>query len=108
MNSATATGNAVVVTVELFGMARVHAGVNSFDLAVEDQASIAALLDALAEECPRLMCNVLCRSDDGAVTVAEGYALNRNGLAFLSPDMNGPLDWRSGESLLLLSNQAGG
>lgn len=108
MNSVTATGNIVVVTVELFGMARVRAGLSSVRLAVDTKASIPALLDVLAHECPGLVGNVLWRSDDCAVAVADGYALNRNGLAFLSPDMDGPLDWRPGESLLLLSNQAGG
>ncbi len=108
MNSVTTTRNTVVVTVELFGMARVHAGVNSFDLSVDAQASIATLLDALAEECPGLVGCALCRSDGGAVAVADGYALNRNGLVFLSPDTVAPLHWASGESLLLLSNQAGG
>ena len=108
MNSVTATGNAVVVTVELFGMARVHAGLSSILLAVDTRASVGTLLNTLAEKRPELVGIVLCRSDDGSVTVAEGYALNRNGLAFLPREVDAPLNWVSGESLLLLSNQAGG
>ena len=108
MNSAATVGNTVLVTVELFGMARVRAGVRRVDLAVDPRAPIAALLGAAARECPGLMGNALCRADDGTVAVADGYALNRNGLAFLSPDADVPLDWAAGDSLLLLSNQAGG
>jgi hypothetical protein len=106
MNSVT--GDAVVVTVELFGMARIHAGVNHIELAVDATAPVAAMVRALAHECPELIGNALCLPEDGAVAVADGYALNRNGLAFLSPDVDVPLDWKPGDSLLLLSNQAGG
>ena len=108
MNPVTATGNTVVVTVELFGMARVRAGVRSVCLTLAPQTPVAELLASLAMECPDLLECALCPSADGAVAVADGYALNRNGLAFLSPDIEGPLGWTPGESLLLLSNQAGG
>lgn len=100
--------NTVVVTVELFGMARVHAGLSSVSLEVDTRAPVATLLDALAHECPELVGSALCVSDDGAVAVADGYALNRNGLVFLAPEVDAPLHWIPGESLLLLSNQAGG
>lgn len=106
MNSVA--GNAVVVTVELFGMARIHAGVGQVALAVDATAPAAALVRALAHECPELIGNALCLHEDGTVAVADGYALNRNGLAFLSPDVDVPLVWEPGDSLLLLSNQAGG
>lgn len=108
MTSVTTAGDAVVVTVELFGMARVRAGVSSISLEVGSQSPVAALLDGLAQKCPGLIGNALCLSDGGGITVADGYALNRNGLAFLPPDVDAPLDWASGDSLLLLSNQAGG
>ena len=108
MSSIPTTGNALVVTVELFGMARVHAAVSAIELAVNPQAPVAALLATLAQECPGLIGNALCRADDGTVAVADGYLLNRNGLAFLPPDADASPDWVAGDSLLLLSNQAGG
>ena len=108
MNAITTAGDTVVVTVELFGMARIHAGVGSVTLEVDARAPVATLVHALAHECPDLLGSALHRSEDGAISVADGYALNRNGLAFLSPDVDVPLDWEPGDSLLLLSNQAGG
>ena len=108
MSSVTTTVDAVVVTVELFGLARIRAAVSAIDLAVNPQMPVAALLAALAQECPGLIGYALCRTDDGTVAVADGYALNRNGLAFLPPDADAPLDWAAGDALLLLSNQAGG
>ena len=108
MNSTATSSDGVIVIVELFGMARVQAGVSSVPLAVDAQASIPALLHALARECPELVGCALSQSDDGAVAVADGYALNRNGLEFLPPEIEAPLGWAPGDSLLLLSNQAGG
>ena len=108
MKSAAPTGDAVFVTVELFGLARVRAGVSSVCLAVDAQTPITELLGVLAQECPGLVGTALCLSDRGAISVADGYALNRNGLAFLSPEIETSLDWAPGDSLLLLSNQAGG
>ena len=108
MNTITTPGVAVVITVELFGMARVHAGVGSIELAVGPQAPVPELIGALARQCPGLIGSALRRTDDGTVAVADGYALNRNGLVFLPPDTHAPLNWAAGDSLLLLSNQAGG
>ena len=108
MNSDATTRATVVVTVELFGMARVYAGVNSIDLSIGADASVADLLQILAQQRPALLENALCVTDDGTTAVADGYALNRNGLVFLPPDTDEPVQWASGDSLLLLSNQAGG
>ena len=108
MNSAATTSGRVVVTVELFGMARVRAGVNGIGLTVDPQASVADLLRDLAQQRPELLGNALCVTDDGTTALADGYALNRNGLAFLPLDTYEPVHWASGDSLLLLSNQAGG
>jgi len=102
------TRDAVVITVELFGMARMNAGVSSIALEVVPRPSIAALLHALADQCPALTGCALHTTEDGVVTLADGYALNRNGLAFLSPDLDAALDLEPGDSLLFLSNQAGG
>ena len=108
MNRTTAAGDSVVVTVELFGMARIQAGASSVTLVVDTRAPVRALVDALARECPELVGNALHLTEDGAAAVADGYALNRNGLAFLSSDADAVLPWTPGDSLLLLSNQAGG
>ena len=108
MNSPATAADSVVVTVELFGMARMNAGASSISLEVGSQSPVTTLLDVLGHACPELVGNALCVSDDGTITVADGYALNRNGLVFLPPDVNAPLDWVSGDSLLILSNQAGG
>ena len=57
---------------------------------------------ALAEACPALIGKVI---RDDCSGLQEGYVLNRNGLAFLQGDA---LDVGDGDSLLILSNQAGG
>lgn len=108
MNSPATAAGSVVVTVELFGMARMNAGASRISLEVGSQSPVAALLDALGLACPELVGNALCVSDDGTTAVADGYALNRNGLVFLPPNSDALLDWTAGDSLLLLSNQAGG
>ncbi len=108
MNSVAATGDTVVITIELFGMARISAGVSSLDLAIDTHTRMDAMLGILAQECPALVGSALRVADDGNAAVADGYALNRNGLAFLPPDADSTLRWSSGDSLLLLSNQAGG
>lgn len=104
----TGAVSSVTVTVELFGMARVKTGVSHVRLAVDPQAPVATLVRDLSDRCPVLIGNALCQSVDGSIVVAEGYALNRNGLAFLSPDDQDQPRWADGDSLLLLSNQAGG
>lgn len=106
--SQTAACGSVTVTVELFGVARMKAGVSHVPLLVEPRASVAMLIRSLAMECPGLIGHALQPSDNGAIAVAEGYALNRNGLAFLSADQHDQADWTDGDALLLLSNQAGG
>jgi len=108
MNSPATAAGSLVVTVELFGIARVRAGASSISLEVGSQSPVTTLLDALGHACPELIGNALCVSDDGTMAIADGYALNRNGLVFLTPNSDTLLDWIAGDSLLLLSNQAGG
>ena len=104
----TAIPVSVTVTVELFGMARIKAGVSQISLMVDPQASVATLIHELSDQCPGLIGNGLHEHDDGSIAVAEGYALNRNGLVFLSPNDMNQQNWADRDSLLLLSNQAGG
>jgi hypothetical protein len=94
----------VAITIELFGTARIKAGVGAIPLRIDTGASMVQLAEELARECPALVGNAL--TDYG--TIADGYALNRNGLEFLPPDNGAPLNLRTGDTLLLLSNQAGG
>ena len=97
-------GATVAITVELFGTARMRAGVGAVSLRIDPATTMAELAQALARECPALLGNAL--TDTGAI--AEGYALNRNGLDFLASDSDAPLNLRPGDTLLLLSSQAGG
>ena len=97
-------GATVAITVELFGTARMRAGVGVVSLRIDPTTTMAELAQALARECPALLGNAL--TDTGAI--AEGYALNRNGLDFLASDSDAPLNLRPGDTLLLLSSQAGG
>ncbi len=97
-------GATVAITVELFGTARMRVGANAVSLRIDPAATLIELAQALARECPALLGNAL--TDTGAI--AEGYALNRNGLDFLASDSDAPLNLRPGDTLLLLSSQAGG
>ena len=108
MSVVSAASGPVVVSVELFGTARMKAGARCVPVEVEAGTPIADLLRSLSEQCPELIGCALSETGDRTITVADGYALNRNGLAFLPPDGDAPLDWHTGDSLLLLSNQAGG
>ena len=98
------SGQTIAVAVELFGTARMRAGVGAVSLRMDPAATMGELAQALARECPALLGNAL--TDTGAI--ADGYALNRNGLDFLASDSDAPLNLRPGDTLLLLSNQAGG
>ena len=102
----TVNSGTVLITVELFGLARIKAGVNTLPLQIDAQSTVAELALALAQKCPALLGNAL-REDDG-ITIAEGYALNRNGLTFLPADAGTPLALQPSDTLLLLPNQAGG
>ena len=90
------------VKVELFGTPRLAAGRREVELVLAPGTSRQEFTDALAEACPSLIGKVIRDDRSG---LQEGYVLNRNGLAFLQGDA---LDVGDGDSLLILSNQAGG
>lgn len=94
----------VLVKVELFGLARMKAGVNALTLSLDGAATVADLARELIRACPDLAGAVLL--EDGAI--ADGYVLNRNGLAFLAAEPGALLQLADGDTLLLLPNQAGG
>ena len=92
----------VSVRVELFGTPRLHAGLREVDLELPAEANRQQIIQALAKACPSLVGQVL---RDDLSGLQEGYIFNRNGTAFLSGDS---ISLQSGDSLLLLPNQAGG
>jgi len=99
MNGVTAI---VRVKVELFGTPRIHCGTTAVELSVPYPANRNSLVAALAEHCPSLVGSGLKEDLTG---LDDGYVFNLNGLAFL-----GDADFilADGDSLLLLSSQAGG
>jgi sulfur-carrier protein len=86
-----------VVTIELYGVARVRAGIDRVEV---EAASIGAAMRALARRCPSL---------EGAVVregwLAPSYMIAVNGLQ-MTADPATPL--RDGDALVLLSADAGG
>ena len=89
-------------TVELFGVARLRAKTDRVSLTLAPGADLSDALAALAETIPNLVGSVLT-ADHRALTA--GFACNLNGTDFTS-DLHTPL--RSGDSLLILSSDAGG
>ena len=93
---------APVCRIELFGLARLAAGVPEVSLPLPGPVTLSRAVRFLAEACPALVGKAI-REDGGALM--DGYVLNLNGLSFVDDPsaMVSP-----GESLLLLSDQAGG
>ena len=89
-------------TVELFGVARLRAKTDHVSLTLPAGANLEDALVALAETLPQLVGPVLT-ADHRALTA--GYACNLNGTEF-THDPRQPI--RSGDSLLILSSDAGG
>ena len=93
---------AIAVKVELFGTPSLAAGRREVELILPSGSGRQEFAAAIAEACTALIGNVI---RDDCSGLQEGYVLNRNGLAFLQGDA---LDVGDGDSLLILSNQAGG
>ncbi len=92
----------IAIKVELFGIPRLAAGRREIELDLPPEASRLGFAEALAEACPALVGKVI---RDDLTGLQDGYVLNRNGLAFLKSE---PLNVQDGDSILILSNQAGG
>jgi molybdenum cofactor guanylyltransferase len=92
----------ITCTIELFGPARVRAKTAVVALTLARGATCGDALAALAEKIPRLIGPVLA-TDRRSLT--SGYACNVNAKEFVR-DMRTPL--RSGDSVLILSSDAGG
>ena len=87
---------------ELFGTARLTAGVRWLVLDMVEPATVRSLLPALIERCPALAGAVV---DLDRQAMAPGYVLNRNGRDFLT-DADAMI--YPGDDLLILSSAAGG
>lgn len=92
----------IQVRVELFGTPRLRSGRREVELSLPPQASREQVTRALAEACPALVGHAL-RED--LSDLQDGYVFNRNGTLFLSEES---FAFQAGDTLLLLSNQAGG
>ena len=71
-------------------------------LALPVDVELSQIVRALASECPELVGNVIRQDLSG---LEDGYAFNRSGIAFLG---DGTVSLKPGDSLLVLSSQAGG
>ena len=98
----------VEVRIELFGVPRLVSGARELAVRLPETLSEREFAAALAEACPPLLGRVIC---DDLTGLMQGYVLNLNGLAFLGGLTSGIADsvrLKPGDTLLLLSNQAGG
>jgi molybdopterin-guanine dinucleotide biosynthesis protein A len=92
--------NAVSVSVELFGVARLVAKTQSLSLTLSRGATLAQVFSALAEKLPALAGRVI-----NANGLISGYTCNINGLDFVrTPSAK----VHSGDKIFILSADAGG
>ena len=92
----------IPITVELFGTSRLASGLRQLEIRLPSEVTPHRLAASLADACPALVGHGISGSRDA---LQDGYVLNLNGTAFLGQDV--PV-LKAGDSLLLLSNQAGG
>lgn len=98
----TGVRETVTVQVELFGTPRIKTGRRTVELALPCPANRSRLVAALVKECPVLVGHGL-RTD--LTGLEEGFAFNLNGLTFPGED---DFILAQGDSVLLISSQAGG
>ncbi len=92
-------------TVELFGVARLTARTPRVSLTLSAEATLGDALTVLGAECPALLGAVLSADEAGQTRLRSGYTCNINGKDFVR-DAHTRL--RAGDSLLILSSDAGG
>ncbi len=92
-------------TVELFGVARLTARTSRVALTLSAEATLGDALTVLGVECPALLGSVLSADEAGHASLQSGYTCNINGQDFVR-DAHTRL--RAGDSLLILSSDAGG
>lgn len=95
-------GQSLHCTVELFGVARLVANVKDVSLALDSEATLSDVLEALAAHYPALVGRVI---DANRRTLLDGYACNVNGLDFVRSTAS-PV--HQGDSIVILSADAGG
>ena len=99
---ASLPASAINIRVELFGTPRLRSDRREVALTLPPGAGRNQLVRALALACPAL---VGCGLRQDLADLEDGYIFNRNGVAFLG---EGDFSLQEGDSLLLISNQAGG
>jgi molybdenum cofactor guanylyltransferase len=92
----------VSCTVEFFGMARLLAKTKVVDLELPQEATLADLFAALADQLPTLVGRVITPEKNSLIS---GCACNVNGLEFVR---NPTAKIRTGDKILILSADAGG
>jgi len=92
--------HSILVSVELFGVARMVAKTQTVSLALPQGATLAQVFSALAEKFPLLVGRII--NDHGLIS---GYTSNINGLDFIR-DPGAKV--KSGDKILILSADAGG
>ena len=92
-------------TVELFGVARLTAHTPRVPLTLSAEATLGDALAALGAECPALLGAVLSADEAGRTRLRSGYTCNINGKDFVRETHT---RLRAGDSLLILSSDAGG
>lgn len=98
----TGVHETVTVRVELFGTPRIQTGRREVELSLACPADRSRLVAALVTECPALVGHGLKTDLTG---LEEGFAFNLNGLTFPGED---DFILAQGDSVLLISSQAGG
>jgi molybdopterin-guanine dinucleotide biosynthesis protein A len=94
--------DAVVCTVELFGVARLITQTRQVSLALPSGATLSHAFAALAEKLPALVGRVITPDGNGLV---NGYACNVNGVEFVRTTA---AKVHAGDSIVILSADAGG
>jgi molybdopterin-guanine dinucleotide biosynthesis protein A len=92
-------------TVELLGVARLIAQTREISLSLPSGATFSQLFTGLAEKLPVLVGRVI--SPDGC-SLVEGYACNVNGLDFVRTSLFGTATVNPGDTIVILSADAGG
>ena len=92
--------NSILVSVELFGVARLVAKTQTVALALPEEATLAHVFSALAEKLPVLVGRII--NDHGLI---RGYTCNINGLSFVRTPL---AKVNSGDKIFILSADAGG
>ena len=92
----------LTIPVELFGTPRLRTGRGRIDLELHARTTRQEVVAVLATACPELVgYAILSDLSD----LEQGFVFNLSGREFLGDD---PFSLKPGDSLLLLSSQAGG